>query len=501
MGSHDNLIRRWMFYNCPKAHAWIVYQNIRSILEGTDYKVAPGHHQSVSIPVPKIVHLTIPKRGAQPKTVTDPQTDEQVEFLSHIEPEDIKYVHSAIITTTNLYALVETDDGLFTIENHRILPKDEEKNKKINKDEEQNKETTEKIKTVDMLKVEVEPSKKEDEKEEEETIKSILTFYDSFNHLMQKCPKQLLRKLEIKKESTMKLTQNQQNRLSIPPEWTTSSSAHSYLDRDLISTPQEDGPDLVSLDLSNNFVVTSNDLSTWTPTGQQPTKLILNTCWQLRDSSWSNASGWAKSILQLELINLPQLTNEMAGEIVRNLSNLRELSIHLCPQINIRVLLEVCKTDYFNLEVLNLNNPTLVCQPNDYAGLITDDEWKLFRNYSVTQLFINSTNTSLDVIDYIKTSFLRLQTLILDDGIYTNLKKNLVPGTPGAKKILICSTGNKKIELPRDFMIRNLLRSQFQQPFSDSMMKIMQTKWDEQKDNKSDTICNKSDMICNKSDM
>jgi hypothetical protein len=179
----------------------------------------------------------------------------------------------------------------------------------------------------------------------------------------------------------------------------------------------------------------------------------------------------------------------MAGQIVSNLSNLRELSIHLCPQINIRILLDVCKTENFNLKILNLNNPALVCQPNDYAGMITDEEWKLFKNYSVTQLFINSTNTSLDVIDYIKTSFVRLDTLILDEVVYTNLKKNLVPGTPGVKKILICSTSNKKIELPRDFMIRNLLRSRFQKPFSDSMMKIMQTHWDQQKDEQPTTSC------------
>jgi hypothetical protein len=84
------------------------------------------------------------------------------------------------------------------------------------------------------------------------------------------------------------------------------------------------------------------------------------------------------------------------------------------------------------------------------------------------------------VIDYLKTSFVRLQNLIIRDDIYNNLKKNMTPGSHTAKQITICSTEGKKFEISRDFTIRNLLRNRYQSPFSDAMQKIMKAKYEQQ---------------------
>jgi hypothetical protein len=252
------------------------------------------------------------------------------------------------------------------------------------------------------------------------------------------------------------------------------------------------------LDLSYNFQVKADHLKTWTPTPtNRPTKLILNTCWQLRSPTWATeAKNWTDSIRVLELINLPQLTNEMTGELLQGFPNLEDLYLHQCSKLDIKVLLNIFgntnnatsmnplqqmnPVDNNKLRSLCLNNQSLVCQPNEYAGMITNDEWNTLRNYRLEKLFINSGNLSLDVIDYLKTSFVRLQNLIIRDDIYNNLKKNMTPGSHTAKQITICSTEGKKFEISRDFTIRNLLRNRYQSPFSDAMQKIMKAKYEQQ---------------------
>jgi hypothetical protein len=497
--STDQLIRRWMFYNCPKLHSWIVYQNIRSILDGTEYKVAPGHNEKTPYPGPKIITLQVPVPVPVPKSPqpTDPPSTTPpemttMEYLSHIEPAEIKYVHSVIMTSNELYCLLETAEGVFTIENRKekITPPTPKSDPQENQ-----------LKTGDMLTVE-----KEDGKEvaPQETVKSTLTFYDNLEHFMNSVPKTLLKHLEIKKLSNLKLDKKYWSKVT-PAEFPTlyknkpltDADIHQYLSNSVEAEAPKPGQETqhLLLDLSYNFQVKADHLKTWTPTPtNRPTKLILNTCWQLRNPTWATeAKNWTDSIRVLELINLPQLTNEMTGELLQGFPNLEDLYLHQCSKLDIKVLLSIFgnnnSTNNNNnnnnnndnkLRSLCLNNQSLVCQPNEYAGMITNDEWNGLRNYRLEKLFINSGNLSLDVIDYLKTSFVRLQNLIIRDDIYNNLKKNMTPGSHTAKQITICSTEGKKFEISRDFTIRNLLRNRYQSPFSDAMQKIMKAKYEQQ---------------------
>lgn len=515
--SIDQTVRRWMFHHCPKLHSWIIYQNIRSILDETEYKVAPGHNNSVPVPGPKVITLTVPKGPIDPKSTTPPETT-QVDYLSHIEPTEIKYVHCAIMSSTDLYCLLETKDGIFTIENRKENledPKSTETDSEANPDV----TTTEELKKGDILKVEKEDEGEAEKKAAMEVVRSSLTFYDSMEHFMKSVPRKLLKHLQIKKLEHITVDQAKYGKVT-PAEWSykedmTEDQVHKYLD-EALEMEQKPGldPQMV-LDLSYNFQITADHLRTWVPKVRTPTKLILNTCWRLRNPVWAkDAVNWSSNIKVLELINMPQLSNEMLGTLLGYFPNTEDLYLHQCQKIDIRVLLSIfcppppaeptpsssgtatpitsattsASTTLIaapvptaaqeKLRSICLNNQMLVCQPNEYAGLITHDEWTNLRNYKLEKIFINSGNVSLDVIDYLKTSFVKLQNLILRDDIYANLRKNMNPGTLTAAQLTICSTEGKKFEIPRDFTIRNLLRNRYQSPYSEAMQRIMQARYD-----------------------
>jgi len=512
--SSEKKIKRWMFYNCPKKHSWIVYQNIRSILEGTNFKVAPGHRATIPIPVPQIIKV---------KEI-DPETGNEVEvdYPSHIEPEQICYVHSVVANPNGLTCLLETENGFYLIENQKNII--EKKTKETVEAEEtveeeetaEGEETAEEEETVEEEAGEIVDIAEEDEDinankivfdsevidEEEEKkkapkieIKSNLTFFDSLNHFVQKASKSVIKTLGVKRLRGIKLNQEQKNgRQHLPCDYyhllKSGRPIGELLDQELA-----DSGDKKVLDLSFNYAVTTDHLENWVPSGEGgPKKLLLNTCFQINKFSWTGAE-WVKSVKTLEMINIPQVTNQNIEYLVVKIPDLEELMIHYCPQINIRVILGAMKPN--KLKVICLNDAGLPIQPNQYAGLITDAEWELFRNYSVEQLLINSGNLSLDVIDYLKISCTRLKTLIICDAKYQELRQNMVPGLKSDDQILICSMGGRKMQVERDFMIRNLLKSRYQDPYSDSMKRIMQQVYGSQnEDGESDEDKPKSVIMC-----
>lgn len=511
----EQKIKRWMFYNCPKKHSWIVYQNIRSILEGTNFKVAPGHRATVPIPVPQIIKV----REINPET----KEEVDVDYPSHIEPDQICYVHSVVANPNGLTCLLETENGFYLIENQKIVinkknketkenqtEKDQKAEEESAEDEEHDEEAVEdEVSGEEALEdevsdeeaaedeeedargeiIDIEEDKDEDtnankivfdsevvDEEEEKKkapeieIKSNLTFYDSLNHFVQKASKTVIKTLGIKRLHGIKLNKEQkEQRRYLPCDYYHLLKNGQQIE-ELLNQELADSGEKKLLDLSFNYIVTADHLENWTPSGEVQ-KILFNTCFQINKFSWAGAE-WTKNVKSLELINIPQVTNQNIEYLVVKIENLEELMIHYCPQINIRVILGAMKPN--KLKVICLNDAGLPVQPNQYAGLITDAEWELFRNYSVEQLLINSGNLSLDVIDYLKISCCHLKTLIISDQKYQELRQNMVPGLKKDDQFLICAMSGRKMQVERDFMIRNLLKSRYQDPYSDSMKRIME---------------------------
>lgn len=407
----EQLIKRWMFYHCPKQHSWIVYQNLTHILEGTNYLNSSSN-------------LT--------------------------NPDQIYYIHSISMDDNHLLCLLETLEGYFLIENHRNQQPDDVDSDQVDSDQ------------VDKQK---------------DKITSTTTFFSTLEEFLNQSSRKVQRTLGIKKLHLMELTKDQQTRKLYPFDYPRMSNLNIVLDQEV-----KDGV----LDLSWNFFVKSEDLLNWNPpTNLTINKLIFNTCFQIKDFKWVDTE-WVKRLRTLEMINLNQLTNRNVEYLVTKMTNLKELYLHFCPQINIRVLLGVLKSN--TLSVLCLDDPRMVCQPNVYSGMITDDEWRSFKNYGLKRLLLNSQNLSLDIIDYLRNSCVVLENLIICDEKYQFLRKNLINNSsdPSSRSIMISCTGGRQMQLSRDFMIKNLLKHQNQSPFSESMLRIMEQIYQEEQSEQND---------------
>ena len=180
------------------------------------------------------------------------------------------------------------------------------------------------------------------------------------------------------------------------------------------------------------------------------------------------------NLRQINLINMPTLSTEMVGHVCELLPELREFSMHFCPLTTIRIMLSLLKLK--RIEKICLNQVDLACQQNTHSGLVGELEWQaLDPCVSLQKLLINSTNMSLDALDYMLPKCPEVERVVLDAKVYESLAKNLVSRTPEpglvmGKAFVIASLDNRnKKTVQRPFIIKNLMRDSVEQPFSDAM--------------------------------
>lgn len=360
-----------------------------------------------------------------------------------LKTEDLIYVHAVYITQKELISLIETSNGFYFIHN-------------LNQTDQQ------------------------------EVSTSVVKF-DSLEKSLDGMTKTEKNLMGIKKSSLRKMTQEQKKRDVFPWDYLQTDDVSSLLSREL-------NVETGVLDLSYNFNVTSEHLFQWESKYFVRT-LNLHTCCQIKDFKWLSAN-WIKDIETVNFINMSQITNRNMEFVVHKMEGLKELGIHLCPQVNIRVILGTLKLN--RLERLHLNDVNMNCQPNQYSGLIKEEEWELFRNRSCQRLLINSKKISLDIIDYLAKSCLALNDLIIDHEKYKYFKENLLNDhDPNCEDgINIISTEQVKIRVPRDFKVKNLLKHRYSKPFSDSMLKVMEQAFAEDELERESDSSSASKVVC-----
>lgn len=350
--------------------------------------------------------------------------------------DDILYIHSVYMTDTWLICVLETNDAFYMIDNRK-------KNNKIDS-------KTIRYRSLAELVSNIEPSQAE-----VLGLKSIANMSEELDE--------------------MKMDENSNGDIGskvYPFEYGQLEDRryNELMNRQVRFT----GGDL---DLSWNFSVTSEVLNAWIP-DIEVKSITFNSCYQIHNFKWLD-SAWAQNLNKITFVNMALITNDNLGFIVNKLNVLKQLAVHYCPQINIRMLIEVLKSK--SLEVLILEDPKMVCQPNQYGGLITETEWDMIINVSLKKLLITSDTLSLDIIDYLRNSCQKLDMLIIAHDKYENLKKNVFvdkttdnDDMKNENKLVIASTNGVKLDLPRNFILKNLMRHRFQTPFSNAMMKIME---------------------------
>lgn len=336
--------------------------------------------------------------------------------------DDLTYIHSTHFTTDHLTAILETTHGFYVLDNHKTPEK----------------------------------------------VESRVSYcsYDDLPTLIKNMTNKLRETLNIKKLHSQKLTQNQRTRSLLPYDFHPQQSIQQQIE--LLNKYQSEKS---HLDLSDVTGLTTSTLKEWNPS-HMIRELTLNSCYQIREFEWLQTT-WVQNIKKLTLINMTHITNASLEYLTHNLSQLEELYVFSCPQVNIKCLLTTLNID--RLQVLCLNDPNMACQPNEYSGLITETEWGKFRNRSLKKLLINSNNISVDIIDYLRKSLKGLTTLILNPVKYKYFKESLInQGTSSSREITVASTENKAVKLKSDFVLKNLLKHRYQAPFSKSMLKVME---------------------------
>ena len=103
---------------------------------------------------------------------------------------------------------------------------------------------------------------------------------------------------------------------------------------------------------------------------------------------------------------------------------MNEITLNYCCSINIRILLYISQLDH--LERLVIDYPNFYCQVSPKEVIISKDEWKSNCSYSLKLISINSSNVTLDIVDYLIKSYPNLKDLCLDENILQTVGKNMI---------------------------------------------------------------------------
>lgn len=226
------------------------------------------------------------------------------------------------------------------------------------------------------------------------------------------------------------------------------------------------------IDLRHNYSV-SCELLSKVDVHPEVNELILYQNFQV------NNFDWLIKFPNIKLINVwycHQMDCSHFDKIGQLLPKIEVVNIHCCTRVNIRVLIPILK--YSCISKLAIDDDSFWCQKSAYDLFINDKEWKNIDCPSLTMLAINSTNLTLDVIDYILTSCPNLVRFTVDDSVLTNIIKNAKNGYELDSYIAFNSwqTPNKGTQIRKKVHFNNLCKDCYNsEPFSESMLKKIQS--------------------------
>lgn len=223
------------------------------------------------------------------------------------------------------------------------------------------------------------------------------------------------------------------------------------------------------LNLTHNYSVTPAILNKLVPSDTPRVKeLILSQNFQLDDFSW------LKNFPNVRLLNFwyaHRIEQSHIEQIVDTLPEIEVINIHSCCRINIRVLIPILKLR--NLQKLAIDDAHFWCQKSIHELFILPHEWKNIYCESLEKVAINSTNLTLDVLDYILTSCPKITQFLVDDNILNMVSRNIIPGRD-KEQLTVHSWQhpNKGLQILKRVTFKNLFKDTYSsQLFSESMLK------------------------------
>lgn len=179
----------------------------------------------------------------------------------------------------------------------------------------------------------------------------------------------------------------------------------------------------------------------------------------------------------LELHQCQQVNNSHLTEVCQNASGLEAVILDHCCSLNIRCFLPLLNLT--RLRLIKVAYPNFSCQPCEKEVYISKREWSDHNSYSLEQLEIDSTEMTLDVLDYLLKSCPNVKTVSVSEETLRNVSKNAMFDETNKREedVLNFHQANdpcRGIRASRPIHFKNMYKDKFSMPFSKSMLAKIQ---------------------------
>ena len=309
-----------------------------------------------------------------------------------------------------------------------------------------------------------------------EEIKSNIWFQTSPIDLVALLPKDLVKYLDLKPGNKIL------DHLSKKDKELLSSSVPLALD--FIFTPEDQHVDLFKrwvaslesvMDLSKMWSLTPRSLSEFS--GKIETLILNHNNNMLESGGDGGAFSWLSYFPNLKVLTVyhTAVTDDSLNNLHKYAPKLTIVEFHYCSALTGRALISLSLLP--SIDKIVIDNERCSLQETTYETVISDKEWDLIKatcssTASLTTLFINSANLTLDFIDFCLKSFPGLTNFIMHEMVLQKLEKHSRSGH-SERRISFHSASNISTGFYRyaDVKITDLVRNKIGPAFSESMMR------------------------------
>ena len=165
------------------------------------------------------------------------------------------------------------------------------------------------------------------------------------------------------------------------------------------------------------------------------------------------------------------ITDESVDLIYRYAPNLTSVEFHHCLNVTGRCLLTLAKC--LKIEQIVIDGECKM-QHNNFETVIKDEEWKELKSLTLSSLSINSSNLTLDFINFCLKSCPALTHFLMNDEVLDKLSKNARSGHSDDKiyfQSFADPDGSNGFYRYSDVKITDLVRNKYGPAFSESMLR------------------------------
>lgn len=224
------------------------------------------------------------------------------------------------------------------------------------------------------------------------------------------------------------------------------------------------------LNLAHNYLIQTTDFQPL-PEFSQIKHVVFDQNCQFSDFSFLAKFPELKIF---EIRQMPQINGKLLAEILQFAPNVEAFIMEYCSNLDISILWTLLKLK--KIRLIKLNYPNLPDYYQAKNAQIIREHWKSCYSKTLEQLDVNSEHLTLEVLDYLVKGCPNLSDILVADSLLEKISHNVsFDHLSGQPLNFACSSEhNKGFKATRPIRFLNLNRNQYSEPFSESMLKIIE---------------------------